>query len=364
MWGGGDFMPPSKRSETSLPTITLPDFTEWLKGVADSYPEILTGMGRAEVLDGEVAHTVITLRSGIGGITLPVLRIRFTLPEPRLPDYTQAKAVSRAAEAGYTLRCVAELYREGTDKLILRKLLNPTLQDDNRTYLVELETGGGDYDLRLWTDYTRTDAPLADTYYNTENLKAVNIVTDPYIANTDAKDAAYIAENGISLPNDGMEISLQLQRPLAKYRLVASDVSGYRRLTEIDAAKWPPLEELTVNVYYENFLPSTFNILNGNPTDALTGISYHRPLSDACDEEKEMQVASDWVLVNDNESSVSVTVVVTDATGRVVSTTSGVPIDYRRSYLTTVRGDFLTAGVSGGGIHINTEWEGEYNIYF
>lgn len=360
---GADFMPPSTRAETPLPDITLPEFTAWLKGIAAEYPGMLTGMGQAEVRGGEVTHTVITLSGGTEGITLPMLRIRLTLPEPRLPDYTPAKAKSHAAEAGYTLRCVAELYKAGTEGRLLRKALNPALQADG-TYLVELEAGSGNYDLRLWTDYTRTDAPLVDTYYHTESLKAVGIVTGPYTANTDAKDAAYIAEDGITLPDGGKEISLQLQRPLAKYRLVATDVPGYRRLTEIDAAKWPPLEELTVSVYYENFFPSTFNILNDNPTDALTGIRYHHPLPDAGNEEKEMQVASDWVLVNGKESSVSVTVVVTDAAGRVVSSTSGIPVAYRRSYLTTVRGDFLTAGVSGGGIRINTEWEGEYNIYF
>lgn len=351
---GADFMPPSTRAETPLPDITLPEFTAWLKGIGAEYPGMLTGMGQAEVRGGEVTHTVITLSGGTEGITLPVLRVRLTLPEPRLPDYTPAKVRSRAAEAGYTLRCVAELYKAGTERRLLRKALNPVLQADG-TYLVELEAGSGDYDLRLWTDYTRTDAPLADTYYHTENLKAVGIVTDPYTADTDAKDAAYIAEDGITLPDGGKEISLQLQRPLAKYRLVATDVPGYRRLTEIDAAKWPPLEELTVSVQYENFFPSEFSMTAEKVTDALKGIAYTITLTET-ENENEMTVASDMVMADDRESAVTATIIIADRQGNTVSRTSGVRIAYRQGHLTTIRGGFLTAGKSSGGITIDTEW--------
>lgn len=363
---GADFMPPSTRAEPPLPDITLPEFTAWLKGIAAEYPGMLTGMGQAEVRGGEVTHTVITLSGGTEGITLPMLRIRLTLPEPRLPDYTPVKAKSRAAEAGYTLRCVAELYKAGTEGRLLRKALNPALQADG-TYLVELEAGSGDYDLRIWTDYTRTDAPLVDTYYHTESLKAVGIVTDPYTANTDAKDAAYIAEDDITLPDGGKEISLQLQRPLAKYRLIATDVEAYRKLSASFPDKYPPLEELTVSVQYGGFFPDGFNTATGKPNSATdgAGIGYSLPLHSATvTADREMQVGSDWIFVNGTESAVSATVRVTGKDGKPICEVSGVEIAYKRWHLTTVRGEFLTAGKSGGGIHIDTSWEGEYNVEF
>jgi len=375
---GADFMPPSTRAgkatptmrtETSLPDITLSEFTAWLKGTTDDYSELLTGMGQTEVRDGEVTHAVITLRSGTGGITLPVLCIRLTLPEPRLPDYAPSAAKSRAAEAGYILRCVVELYRAGTEERILHKPLTPALQTDLKTYLVELEATGGNYDLRLWTDYARMDNPLADTYYHTESLKAITIATEPYAANTDAKDAAYTAENGIVLPDGGKEIAVQLQRPLAKYRLVATDAEAYRRLAASFPEKYPPMEELTVNVRYGGFFPDGFNAATGKPNSATDGtdFTYSLPLHSAtATAGGEMQVGSDWIFVNGMESAVTATVRVTDKDGKLVSEVTDVEIAYKRGHLTTVRGEFLTAGKSegSGGIHIDTSWEGEYNVDF
>lgn len=361
---GADFMPPSTRTESDIPAITLPEFADWLKGIAGQYPHLLTGIAGIEVEQGEVVHIDILLQSGTEGVRLPTLRLLLTMPEPRLPDYTPAKLKTRAAEAGYILRCVAELCKAGTDQVVMRKQVNPMLQADGETYLVELSANKGNYDLRLWTDYARTGTPLADTYYHTEKLKAIRVATEPYTANTDARDAAYYTQADINLAETGAEIKAELQRPLAKYHLIANDVPGYRKMMEIDAKKWPPLEQLTVTVLYENFLPSTFNILTGKPTDALTGIRYRWPLPAVGNEDEAVQIASDWVMVNGTESSVSVTIAVTDADGRVVSTTSGVPIAYRRGYLTTIRGDFLTAGATGGDFQINTDWEGEFEVRF
>ena len=63
-------------------------------------------------------------------------------------------------------------------------------------------------------------------------------------------------------------------------------------------------------------------------------------------------------------SFVDVRVETTDGNGKVVARADGIRIHYKRGYLTTVRGDFLTAGTSGGGIDIDTEWDGEYEVEF
>ena len=103
-----------------------------------------------------------------------------------LENFTSQQAKARAAAADYTLRCVAEVYETGTDKVVLHKPLQPELQDDG-TYTIELQLPEGSYDLRLWSDYARTDAPLADAFYHTESLKAVNIFTEPYTGDTEDK---------------------------------------------------------------------------------------------------------------------------------------------------------------------------------
>ena len=47
-----------------------------------------------------------------------------------------------------------------------------------------------------------------------------------------------------------------------------------------------------------------------------------------------------------------------------MSRVPGVEVAYKRNMLTTVRGDFLTAGVVTPGININTDWEGVHNVEF
>lgn len=208
-------------ARSTLPDITLPGFIEWLKDNAPDYPDLLSGTAYADITEGEITRITITLYAGTDGITLPVLRLSLELPEPSLPDYTPTR--TRSAETSYTLRCVVELYKPGTDERVLRKTVNPTLQ--NGRYTVEIAASQGEYDLLLWTDYARTDAPLTDTYYNTDGLRAVGIVTNPYTANTDGKDAAYYAQSVI-LPQEGATVNVQMQRPLAKYRILAHRHGG------------------------------------------------------------------------------------------------------------------------------------------
>lgn len=360
---GADFMPPSARAEVNLPVITLTEFADWLKTVSSQYPDLLTGIGDVEVEHGEVTRIVITPQKGTDGLRLPVLRLLLTLPEPRLPDYVPVEMKNRAAEAGYILRCVVELCQAGTERVVLRKQITPVLQADGKTYLAELSAISNDYDLRLWTDYARTDAPQSDTFYDTENLNAVKITTEPYYtANTDAKDAAYYSQTGITLPPEGTKINIPLQRPLAKYRIIADDVEAYRKLTEENAAKYPPLEELTATVQYEGFFPSTFSVASGKPTSALTGITFEgTPRRDATEE---IQLASDWIIVNGTDSFVKVAIRIADNAGNTISRTADIRIDYRRGYLTTVHGKFLTAGIATGGVQIDTEWEDTYIVEF
>ena len=351
---GADFMPPSSRAESTLPDITLSEFVKWLKNVSSQYPHLLTGIGNVEVERGEVARITLTLQSGTEGIRFSTLRLQLTLPQPQLPDYVSG-IKSRAAETDYKLRCIAELCPAETDKVVLHKQITPSPQADG-TYLIELEAVPYAYHLRLWTDYARIEAPLSDTYYHTGSLKNVTIVTTPYTANTDAKDAAYHAGN-ITLPEAGTTLAVQMQRPLAKYRLIAEDVEAYRTLTKTEPDKYPPLEELTATVQYEGYFPSEFNVTTGKPVNSTTGTGFKASLSSTITGSEELQLASDWIFTAAEGSFVRLTLSITDSKNREVNRVEGIRADYRQGQLTTLRGDFLTAGRNGGGITVDTDWK-------
>lgn len=332
-------------------TSTLTALHEWLDGEMNHDRDLLSGMAEVDVAEDGITRVTVPLRRGI--FTLPTLRLLLTLPDPKLPDYTPAENKTRASGADYIIRCVAEVVKAGTDNVVLHKTVTPEPQADG-TYLVELSVPEGIYDLRLWTDYAHTDNPLADTYYHTESLKAVSIVTEPYTANTDAKDAAYHNENDVTLPEEGTTTTIPLQRPLAKYRIITDDVETYRKLTEAEPEKYPPLEELTVTVQYENFFPSEFNAGNNKVTDAITGIGFSARLNNT--DASELPLCADWIMAS-GESSVTVTLTVSDSNGNRICGVSSVRIAYKQGCMTTIRGKFLTAGISGGGITIDTDWE-------
>ncbi|MGM9833954.1 MAG: DUF6562 domain-containing protein, partial [Candidatus Limisoma sp.] len=311
----------------------------------------------------KVTRVVIPLSQG--AYSLPTLTVKFTLPDTGMPDFTPQMAKSRAAAAGYVLRCVAELCKAGSDEVVLHKVFTPELLDDG-TYKVELQLAEDSYDLRLWADYARTAAPLADAFYSTESLKAINIVTEPYTANTDAKDAAYGNENAVTVTDEGATVIMDLQRPLAKYRIIvdSDEIAEYLKMRNVNPQQFPPIDDLTVSVLYEGFFPSRFNVVTEKPNDAVGGIAYSTSLSDYDGSATELELGSDWILVNGTSTFVNATVVVTDSQGKVISSVAGTQIDYRRNHLTTVIGRFLTSGANSGGIRIDTEWDGVYDVWF
>lgn len=289
------------------------------------------------------------------------LRLLLELPSPHLPDYT--KASSQSEETGYDLRCVIDIFSKETGKKITHQRVTPiAVAGQSGVYSVVLSLEQGEYNIHLWTDYvphTTTD----DYHYTTENLKLVgfNPARD-YIGGTDSRDAAYSVFS-VALTEETTEERVVLQRPFAKYRIIATDTERYYKL--MATGDYPSPDKLIVTISYENFLPSSFNLLSGSPNDASTGITYScNPSTLESRSSVDMQIASDWVMANREDTFVRVTISITDREGNLISRIPGVKINYRRNHLTTIRGHFLTAGKSTGNIHIDTEWEGEYIIEF
>lgn len=342
---------------------TLTALREWLEAASSDNPNLLSGITNVDVTDSGITPVTISIDQGV--FSLPMLSLLFALPEATMPDFTPQQAKSRAAEAGYALRCVAEIYKAGTDKVVLHKAIIPELQSDG-TYNISQQLSEGSYDIYLWVDYARLDAPLIDAFYHTESLKAVTIVTEPYTANTDAKDAAYGSEGGVMMSGEGAMVTVALQRPFAKYRIIvdADEIEKYLKLQKNDSLKLPPLDELTVSVQYEGYFPSGFNVSTGMPNNAVGGIAYKGSQIRYDGSAKESELGSDWILVNGESSFVNATVIVSDSKGNKVCRISSTRIDYRRNYLTTISGRFLTSGANSGGVNINTEWSGSFDVWF
>ena len=308
-------------------------------------PSGIGGKARTCVDADGIRRVVIPMT--YGGAEQPLLRLAVTLPGTDMPPYD---GKTRSGGAQYTRRIVADVYTtDGGLRVMRREIMTEAAPGGTAT--IDLPLDEGAYDIRLWSDYAGKDGGQSP-FYDASDLQQVTVNTSPYTACTDCKDSAYAYVGGITVSGGTTEKAVTLERPLAKYRIVTKVTDRYKALDGV-----PPLEELTVGVGYEGYFPSSFNVTTGKPNDAVVGVSYTCTPQWQADEEGNTMLADDWVLVNGAASSVRLTVTITSNDGTVVSRTAGVEVPYQRGRLTTVSGNFLTAGYGGGGVDIDTGWD-------
>lgn len=358
----GQAFEPVTRADAPLHDVTLSELLNSVKQQETTYPDMLTGMIVRTITDKTVSRIEIPLSDKAGGFTTTLVTVNVTLPDAAFSEYQQNRV--RATQP-FNLRGVAEFRQKGGTALVRRAaaVLTPTVTEGNYTFIVELPQD--EYELILWVDYTE-NGMTNDLWYNTESLQAVKIIAadKTYTAGSDTREVFYGTATVTATGTD-TSVNVTTERPQAKYTLIADDVERYRQLMAANPEKYVPLDELSTQIIYEGYLPDGFNTQTGKPNSSEQGYRCTRTaLPSVGDADTEVTIGSDYVFVNGDESSISATVLVTDREGRIVSRVQGVEVNYKRNKLTTVRGDFLTAGVVNPGININTDWEGVYNVEF
>lgn len=325
--------------DSPRPGMSRPALMQWLtRSAADARAVPLSGTARACVSDGGVEELTVSLGRDVD--PLPVMRLTATLPGAVMPPYGGA---ARAAGRAVARRFVAEALFKGTGERVVR-LDTVAYAAPGSTVAFDVPVDEGTYDLRLWSDCADPETGLSP-YYDASDLRQVAMTTAPYAAGVDGRDAAYATAVGAS-------VALRLERPLARYRLVATDVDKYAA-----AGGVPPLSDLTVRVDYEGFFPSSFNVATGKPNDAVEGLSYTCKPSSGGGADGGLTLASDWIIAADADNGISLTVSLLDAEGRTVARTRRVRVPYRGGRLTTIRGSFLTAGSGSGGVGLDHCWD-------
>lgn len=348
---------PTVSRAADLPKITFGEFCQWVKSIdsGGTYPNLATGLVRYEIKEG-ISQIIIDVKKGSETVGFSTVTMNLTFPSPRLQDFVAAQKKSRAADESLKLRAVIEVYNKGTDTRVLRKEEFVTATVTEGVYTSTMQLSPGDYDVHLWADYT-TDA-MTDNHYITSDTKSIKILPkDQYRANTDTRDA-FTKSLMLTVGNQDKTEDIAMHRPLAKYRLVANDVAKYNQLRA--ERGYPALEDLKISIVYEGFLPCAYNVSTQKLSDSVGGYGYASALSEQTDDA--VTVGKDFVLVNGEQSFVTVTILFKDANGKTISGINGVRIDYRAGQLTTVSGNFLTAGV--GGVQVDTNWSGDYEVKF
>lgn len=305
--------------------------------------------------------------------------------DTNMPIYEEIDHSSTRVEEERDKRYIIGVYpydKAGNPTRVADTMIVYTKEGDeeyNHSFLLDIPEGN--YNFVVWTDFV-ADGADTDLYYNTGDFAEI-ILSDRknHVGNTDFRDAFRGAKSSIVLADNPYyaalsravetEITIDMQRPLAKFKIVATDLQEFirhaKRLMALKAAEKGDtraeaytfdLSDYRVVFRYNGFMPCSFNMFTNKPADAWTGVTFDSRLSVLSD--NEVELGFDYVFVNGSESTVSVTVEVYDWEGDLVSRSSPIDVPIVRSKLTIVRGDFLTSKASGG-VGIVPEFDGNYN---
>ena len=236
--------------------------------------------------------------------------------------------------------------------------------DEKISLPIHLRLHALDYTLAVWTDYVKAGTDT-DLYYDTDNLQQI-VCTTSYTGSTPYRDCLY-GTTALDLRpyrnewNAKVQVKVDMVRPLAQYRIIATDVQEFLRKTRRKRDGESGNSTYTITFSYGFYFPLGFNTTTGKPMNSVQGVKFSAPLAIPDDGSEECVLGSDFIFVNGTESFVPLNIELTDAEGKVVSRTRGLEVPYRRGHLTTLQGKFLTNEMQGG-IDIDTGYDDEIDV--
>lgn len=241
---------------------------------------------------------------------------------------------------------------------------------------VTLDLLPGDFNLMVWSDLVENDGDFY--YYNTSNFAEIRLEGD-HAGNTDYRDA-FRGMCDLSIVSDIVErlpdtLDIAMQRPMAKFELITTDVKEFvdREVTRLTAhsnnsssseevtTKTVNLEDYAVVLYYVGFMPDVYSMNTDKPVDSSTGVIFESSLKKLS--ESEASIGFDYVFTNGHKSQVSIQIGIYDNQETQLSLTDPIGVPLMRDRHTILSGNFMTSEASGG-VSINPEFDGEYNLVF
>ena len=303
------------------------------------------------------------------------LNLKFTLGLGNLEDFktifvtTRAAEDSTAFEARYQLRIHPADGKGGflMDSCLSYSFSHSQLQALD--YRLPLEIVPGKYRFRAWADFVEK-GQLDDAFYDTADFEAITL-REPHEGGTDYRDAFRGTLDAEVFPAEvkpEQELNIQMERPLARFRFVATDLKEFEELRLREAEKngdltsTPPpidLSKYKVLIAYSGFYPTVYNLATDELIDVRTGVNFSivpRKIA-----EEEVDLGFDYMFIGQQESGANVSLSIYDNKGKLVAGVSGIEVPLRRGLLTTVRGKFLTAR-SSGDVSIDPSFDGEFNV--
>jgi hypothetical protein len=239
---------------------------------------------------------------------------------------------------------------------------------DTPDFTKDLLLPAGDYTCVIWSEYVNND--VEDLYYNISDFHEIYITDkDNYTADTDYKDG-FRGLQRFTVTEGSNSVTVSLKRPFAKYEIIATDLIDYISETQNISTGNVNISNYDIKVYYSGYTPSSFNLISNRATDSWSGLQYSGKPS-YCQSnyqgldinENDILLASDYIFVNDRETSVDLYFEIINRTGATIFQSAVITVPLLRSVDTIIIGTIGSNSSSSGAI-INPDYEGSFDIIF
>lgn len=274
------------------------------------------------------------------------LTLDLNLPEQGNEENSSARV---SANTDYLHRFIVEAYLNRQP--VARQVFVESITD--RTHLslpVSMKLHARSYQLVVWKDYVSAETPQEDLHYNTQSLVPVIPNRASHTGNTEYKDV-FVGTTSLDLSaytdqwGAVVELDVALQRPVARYELIATDVDKFlQRIADGEVSG----ERFTARIKYSGYLPVGYNVLDDVPKHSLMYMQYNTSFDVPEEGTDELRVGFDYVFVS-NEGSASVPMeieIVNEENVTVANSVLNVPLERGKNTVWT--GEFLTGDDQGG----------------
>lgn len=299
------------------------------------------------------------------------LTLDLNLPEQGNEENSSARV---SANTDYLHRFIVEAYFNRQP--VARQVFVENITD--RTHLslpVSMKLHARSYQLVVWKDYVSAETPQEDLHYNTQSLVPVIPNRASHTGNTEYKDV-FVGTTSLDLTAYAdqwgavVEQDVTLQRPVARYELIATDVDKFlQRIADGEVNG----ETFTARIKYSGYLPVGYNALDNVPKHLLMYMQYNTSFELPEEGTDELRVGFDYVFVS-NEGSASVPMeieIVNEENVTVANSVLNVPLERGKNTVWT--GEFLTGDDQGGqggdepgedegGIGIDPDYDNEIDL--
>ena len=257
-------------------------------------------------------------------------------------------------------------------------------QDDitNPDMTTTLTIMEGTYRFSVWADYV-LQGTTEDLYYNADNFKYIKLYGRDegrkHVGNDDLRDA-FLGSTEVEVIRFGgghppVSGTVNMSRPLSKVVFITNDLDDWKTKVitnlyeaalqsakpedKIEIPSEVDLSQYIIKIQYPQYMPNAFNMMTDRTTWSDVNVSFESKMIQLSD--TEAALGFDYVFANRDDANVVMAVSLFDNTGTQLARSRDITVPLERGKVTTVLGSFLLEE-SDGGVSINPDFDGEFNI--